>query len=253
MDRSTAYLTQNLVFPLFNEKSLDVIDQFFAEEADIKTTFISGKGPDILKKSVKDTFDIFPNLNVDISEVVEAGNKHIYKWQAQGVHAGSLMGMPPTNRDIQFSGVVYGEMEAGYITTYHSFSNIPQVLQNLYSLSGIANSQAGLNVHSAAQAANAANLFIDIHSENKKSNSAVSDICLALKKLTRFPLTRREIECLGTWIKGCSIKESARRMGGLSERTIQTYRESIKKKFGVYNYQQVLYVIKNNGLLPLLL
>lgn len=293
MESSIAFLTQNLIIPLFHEKSLDVIDQFFTEEVDVKTSFIMGKGPEILKQSLQNTFEIFSNLHVIINDATQEGNKYTYQWQAMGLHAGAFKGVLPTRKNIIFSGVVCGEMQGKYITKYHSFSNVYQVLQSLDCLRAVQAANASsvlentlhlagngqlrtLNTASLnAHLLQAASLDVgyswqldttedleELHDQSKvsligsakfKGNSALADIYHKLKKLTRFPLTLREFECLGTWIKGCSIKESARRMGGLSERTIQTYRESIKKKFGVCSYQQVLYIIKNNGLLPHLL
>ncbi len=43
-----------------------------------------------------------------------------------------------------------------------------------------------------------------------------SDIQVEVRKLTDISLTRREIECLCYWLRGCSIKESAKNIGGLS-------------------------------------
>ena len=38
-------LTNNLILPVWNERNLDVIDKFFSPNADIRTTFLVGKGP----------------------------------------------------------------------------------------------------------------------------------------------------------------------------------------------------------------
>lgn len=229
MDNSQDYLTKNLVLPLWNDKSLDVIDNFFADNVEIRTTFVSGTGPDTLKQSVKNTFIIFPNLQVKINEIVRQGNKHIYKWTGKGFQEGPFMSLPPTGAEIQFSGVVFGEMTEGYVTKYHSFSNLSHALQKSYYFPGWGIDNADY--------------------PRKTIGSRLETLYQALKKLSRFPLTKREIECLFEWIRGCSIKETARRMGGLSERTVQTYRENIKRKFGVYTFQQVLHIIQYNGLL----
>lgn len=229
MDNTDSDLTNNLVFPLWNDKSLEVIDIFFAPCVDIRTTFLSGMGPHILKRSAKNTFEIFPDLSVKIDEVIKKENKYIYKWRAKGSHEGFLMGIPPTGRIIHFSGVVFAEMEEELVTLYHSFSNIPLVLQEIYE-------QEKRRIEKA-------NIIIQ-----RKIEQAGFDIFEEISKLLSFPLTLREFECLKQWMKGCSIKETARRMGGLSERTIQTYRESIKKKFGVCSYHQILRIIQTRGL-----
>ena len=42
-------------------------------------------------------------------------------------------------------------------------------------------------------------------------------------------------------------------MGGLSARTVQTYRENIKKKFNVYSFQKIVSLIQTQGIMPLFL
>lgn len=215
-------LTNNLVLPLWNDKSLDVVDNFLTPNADIRTTFLTGRGPETLKKSVQDTFDAFPSFEIKVEDVIHQDNKLMYKWQAKARHEGNILGLPGTGQETLFSGMVFGELEDGKICVYHSFSNIPQILQT------ICNEQSTIAVNSL-------------------------DVAGELRRTTDIPLTKREVECLCLWVRGCSIKESAKQMGGLSERTIQTYRENIKQKFQAKNFQKLLGIIQQTGAMPLLL
>lgn len=216
-------ITENLVIPLWNGKELEVVDRFFTPTSDIRTTFLNGTGPEVLKKSVQDTFAAFPSFEIKIEDVIQQENKLMYKWQAKAKHEGTILGIPATGKETKFSGMVFGELEDDKICVYHSFSNIPQVLREL-------------SLHAAHPAQN-------VH----------GNIVEELRKTTEIPLTNREIECLSLWVKGCSIKVSATQMGNLSERTVQTYRENIKHKFRVKNFQKLFGIIQESGLLPALL
>ncbi len=74
-------------------------------------------------------------------------------------------------------------------------------------------------------------------------------IMLAIRTATHQRLTRREIECLRFWLNGFSIKETARSLDGISIRTVQTFRENIKRKLQVKTYQQLFQSIQACGLM----
>ncbi len=224
-------ITNNLVLPLWNDKAVDVVDRFFAPNADIRTTFINGTGPEILKKSVQDTFSAFPTFEIKIDDIIQQEHKLMYKWQAKAKHEGTILGVPGTGQETVFSGMVFGEVENNKISVYHSFSNIPQVLRALYE----------------------SNPLIEQLEDAKRLDESRKNVADELRKTITVPLTNREIECLSLWVKGCSIKETAMQMGGISIRTIQTYRENIKHKFRVRNFQKLFGIIQESGALTILL
>ncbi len=76
---------------------------------------------------------------------------------------------------------------------------------------------------------------------------------LAIRTITHQKLTRREIECLSLWLHGFSIKETARLLDDISIRTVQTFRENIKKKLQVKTYQQLFEQIQKLGLMTFFL
>lgn len=208
------------ILPLWNEKSLELIDKFIATTAEIQTSFFSGIGPEILRQSVIDTFQAFPIFQMRIEAIFQAGCQFIYQWQAHAMHEGSIIGIPKTGLEMYFRGVLITEVKDNLFTRYQAFSNIPQVLRTHYETFRL---------------------------------DPQTHVSTELRKLTNHPLTKREVECLSFWLKGCSIKETAKQMGGLSARTIQTYRENIKKKFNIFSFQKIFCSIQKIGIMPLFL
>lgn len=155
-----------------------------------------------------------------MQDIFRNQNKIIYEWQASATHEGSILGIPKTGKTVQLKGVELAEIQSGLVIRYSSYSNMAQILRKTYATS-ILDPQGHLKVE--------------------------------LEKITQSSLTKREIECLSCWLRGCSIKETAKQMGGLSARTIQTYRENIKKKFNVFSFQKIFSTIQSNGIMPLLL
>ncbi len=222
-------LTHEFLLPLWQNKSLAVIDQFVAPSADIHTSFLKGEGPNALKLHAQKTFMAFSSFTFSIEDIVQQQNTIIYKWIGNAIHVGKILNFNPTDKKITFSGIGFGKIVEGSISNYHCFTDLPRVLMQ--------------NAHEGDRA--------DDDAENATTNK--ENLILLIKDTTGKKLTNREIECLGLWLKGCSIKESAKLLGGLSSRTIQTFRENIKRKLNVDSYQQLLKVIQQAGAFPKLL
>lgn len=230
-------LTHKFVYPLWNEKKIEVIDQYFSEDADIRTTFLVGKGPETMRKSAQDTFKAFPIFEMKILDIVQQKNKVTYKWMAWGVHKGKILDIEGTGKKLEFHGIVYGELdlEKKLITQYHSFSNIPQVLY--------------ANIGQEAKDPFTNSVLLGHENYEKE----ISEILFSIAKLTSVRLTRREAECLNYWLRGYSIKETARKLGSLSVKTVQVFRDNIRKKFEVSSYHELFELMQKTGVLSLFL
>jgi len=211
-------LAREFLLPLWNERSMDVIDNFVAPTADIKTTFFIGQGPSTLRKNVQYIFNAFSFFELEIDEIIHYNDKYIFKWSGSALHTGPILNIQPTGKNIRFSEIVSGEIKENSIVSYHSFSDIPRVL------------------------AQADNLPLD-----------TGQVITTIKVITGKRLTIREVECLHLWFKGFSIKDTARTLGGLSNRTVQSFRENIKRKLNVETYQELCSLIQKSGIMPFFL
>ncbi len=231
-------LTQYFVLPLWNEQKLDSIEKYIAPYADIHTTFLTGKGPKAMRESVVETFKAFPIFSVRVEEVIQQGSKVTYKWLAVAEHQGSILNIKPTNKKMHFHGLVYGELdlEQKLITQYHSFSNIPQILHAHVEQNNV----DPFPTHG---------VLLDHENYEKET----TDVLFTITKITGVRLTRRETQCLNFWLRGYSIKATARQLGGLSVKTVQVFRDNIRKKFNVNSFQELFNVTRQNGVLSLFL
>lgn len=220
-------ITTQFVLPLWNQKALELIDLFVNPTAEIRTTFLKGLGPFALKQEVIQILNAFTSFEFTIQETVQQVNKCIYKWHGKATHTGLVLDVHPTEEKILFSGITSIEVQEGSITRYHSFSDLPRVF---------------LSTKTFFQTTDLSSLF----------SSNIENIISTIKDLTGTRLTKREVECLRLWTKGCSIKETAKQLGGLSNRTIQTFRENIKRKLQADTYQQLLRIIQKSGILLIL-
>jgi DNA-binding CsgD family transcriptional regulator/predicted ester cyclase len=231
-------LTQNFVLPLWNQQNLDNIEKYIAPSADIHTTFIVGRGPKTMRESVEETFKAFPIFSVKVEEIIQQESKVTYKWLAEAEHKGVILNIQPTHKKMHFHGLVYGELdlENRLVTQYHSFSNIPQVLYAHVEQSNV----EIFPTHG---------VLLDHENYEKET----TDVLFTITKITGVRLTRRETQCLNFWLRGYSIKATAKQLGGLSVKTIQVFRDNIRKKFNVASFQELFNFTRQNGILSLFL
>lgn len=237
MSNITEELTQSFILPLWNDRKLEVIERYVAPDAEIRTTFINGTGAATLRKSIEETFIAFPTFKLTLEEIIQQGERVTYKWSAMGEHKGSILNLPVTGKEMLFHGIAFGTVKSGQIIQYHSHSNIPQTL------------------YSYLEQLENKTLFptetILLSHENYEKE--ISDIIFSVVKSVNVRLTRREVECLYFWLKGYSIKETARQLGDLSSKTIQVFRDKIRKKFEVNSYRNLVALLQKKGLLTLFL
>ncbi|NUQ85006.1 MAG: ester cyclase [Anaerolineales bacterium] len=55
----------------------------------------------------------FPDLHVHIENLVEENDRVVTHWSAHGTHQGELMGIPPTGKTVQVSGIAIDRFENG--------------------------------------------------------------------------------------------------------------------------------------------
>jgi len=220
-------LTHQFILPLWDQKDTRVIDYFVSPEATIQTTYLSGTGPSALKEKAETILNSFTFVDFNIEDFLHQGNKFIYKWRGKAVQTEFTATPIPIEENKIFSGIISIEIEDGVITRYASFSDIPKKNANA-----------------------------DFELSRKKINisiDAIEQVIMSVKKITGRRLTKREVECLNLWLKGFSIKETAKLLGGLSGRTIQTFRENIKRKMNVETYRQLFHLIQGSGAIAILL
>lgn len=87
--------------------------------------------------------------------------------------------------------------------------------------------------------------LINLLETDKRFSSASKQYYLASTTNTRA-LSTRELECLFCTLRGLNANETAKRMG-LSKRTIESYLENIKSKFGSRTKQELVIMATAEG------
>ena len=98
---------------IINQGNLDLADELLTPDTDVRVPFADpGSGPQALKKIVGGLRQGFPDLHLEIDELIGEGDLVAVSWHStQQTHLGAYRGLPPTGKAIRISGSRAGSSE----------------------------------------------------------------------------------------------------------------------------------------------
>ncbi|HEV8393424.1 MAG TPA: ester cyclase [Vicinamibacterales bacterium] len=76
-------------------------------------------------------FGAFPDIAIEVEDVVEQGDKVAVRWRGQATHTGDALGFAATNKTVSFRGMSWLEFEDGKIVRGWDAWNLGALLQSL--------------------------------------------------------------------------------------------------------------------------
>jgi predicted ester cyclase len=114
-----------------------VLDEYIDEEFVAHNPPIPGVGLD--REGMKQAAEIFrlatPGRHEIIRQVAE-GDLVVSHLVGRGVHAGELLGIPATNKEVESDGMAIHRVRNGKIIEYWSVTDVARVLQQIGALPG---------------------------------------------------------------------------------------------------------------------
>ena len=127
-----AELIRRLHHELLNERDLAVVDRFFAPG------FVSHNNPpgfppgvDGVKQFFAMFRDAFPDASVRIDDLVADGDRVAIATTLTGTHEGELMGVAPTGRSVEVTGIDIVRIEDGLIAEHRGLTDIVGLMRQL--------------------------------------------------------------------------------------------------------------------------
>ena len=108
-------IVQRYVNEILNQGKLSAADEIIGEGFVDPAGAPGEKGPESLKKVIASFRTIFPDLAVTIDEMVVDGEYIAWKWTATGTHGAAMFGIPPTGKQVTFSGIIVDTIQNGKI------------------------------------------------------------------------------------------------------------------------------------------
>jgi steroid delta-isomerase-like uncharacterized protein len=112
----------------FNQRSLKVVDELFAERVAVNGQIV---GRDGLKQSMSRHLGGFPDLHVTIDDILAEGRKVGIWYTVEGTHRGEFESIPPTGNHVKWVGFDLFSIDGGKITEARFLSDFHGLLTQL--------------------------------------------------------------------------------------------------------------------------
>jgi steroid delta-isomerase-like uncharacterized protein len=119
-------------FEELDRRNVSILDEMFTK--DYVLNFPSAHRPLSLeqtKQLYEALYDAFPDLRHTIEDQIAEGDRVVTRWVARGTHRGELMGIEPTEREIEFGGINIYRLDGDKLTESHVTWDIRGLLQQL--------------------------------------------------------------------------------------------------------------------------
>jgi steroid delta-isomerase-like uncharacterized protein len=95
------------------DRLLKLLDEKYMSESDTLPSPIHGR--DGARQFMQVYVKAFPDLHIDVTQILTDSDYVVARWTAKGTHRGELMGIPPTNRRAITNGCSVVQVRAGKV------------------------------------------------------------------------------------------------------------------------------------------
>jgi len=89
------------------------------------------RGREATKQTLQMFFQGFPDLHLEIEQMITSGDFVVVRWQASGTHKGEFNGIAATNRSAKVRGCTVDEIRNGQVVKSSHYSDQLALLQQL--------------------------------------------------------------------------------------------------------------------------
>ncbi|MFN2581129.1 MAG: ester cyclase [Candidatus Dormibacteria bacterium] len=126
---------KELIYKIFdeiiNQRQFDKIDEYFAEDFVDHGPGIELHGREAFRQNVNQWVGAFPDVRVEVSNVVVDGDTAGWLVRAVGTHTGDTLGFPATGKKMDVYSPNIGRMRDGKAVEHWSEQGMLETLQQL--------------------------------------------------------------------------------------------------------------------------
>lgn len=130
--QDNAEASRRIIEECFNEGNFDLIEQFCTPNIVSHDSARDDiRGTRAIKESIQGYRDAMSDLKLTVVDIIAEEDKVVLRWRGAGTNDGALMGMPPTNRHSEVTGITIDRFDsAGRITeTWTEWDNLGMLTQ----------------------------------------------------------------------------------------------------------------------------
>jgi steroid delta-isomerase-like uncharacterized protein len=120
----------------WNQKNLGILDQLTASNY---ARYISGQASPLDREGQKQRIASFhqglPDVHLTLEDLVAEGDRVVFRISLRGTHTGTLMGVPPTGKQVTISAIDIARLADGKIVEHWGQMDTFGLLQQLGAIS----------------------------------------------------------------------------------------------------------------------
>lgn len=100
---------------VWQDHDLDAIDEFVADDAVMHDNLTPEptRGPEGAREFIESVLSAFPDVQVEITDLVAEDDRVADRFRATGTHEGEFVGVEPTNEEVTVTGTSIYRIEDG--------------------------------------------------------------------------------------------------------------------------------------------
>jgi steroid delta-isomerase-like uncharacterized protein len=100
---------------IWNDRRLEFIDKIIAKSHALGDPTVAGGGvgPAVYRRQVERFLTAFPDLKFTIDDTISEKDKLAVSWTVTGTHRGEFLGLPPTNKRVNITGITIHQIADG--------------------------------------------------------------------------------------------------------------------------------------------
>jgi steroid delta-isomerase-like uncharacterized protein len=149
MFQSNETTMRRFVEQVINNGNFRVLDEVIHPDYVYRSPDQALQGPEALKDLFTAYRTAFPDLHIEIGELVSTGNKTVISFTLSGTHEDDLMGIAATGRQVKVSGMTLSHFENGKIVEEWELLDRLSLFQQLGIVSAHPETKASSNKESA--------------------------------------------------------------------------------------------------------
>jgi steroid delta-isomerase-like uncharacterized protein len=105
-------------YDAWNARDLDAFDDIMAPDAenhDPQNPFSEMRGPQGAKREAEMYHSAYSDARIEVHEQIAEGDLVVTRWTGKGTHDGELMGIPPTGKWAEVTGITIDRIADGKI------------------------------------------------------------------------------------------------------------------------------------------
>lgn len=126
-------LVERATQEVWNSGNLDVLDDVYADDQVRHDPSQPEpiRGLEALKQYIGGFLAAFPDGHITVEDIIVDGDKFANRWTFRGTHEGEFAGIPPTGKQVEFTGTSFGRVANGKIVEVWDQADVLGLLEQL--------------------------------------------------------------------------------------------------------------------------